>query len=811
MAEATNLNTNMLVVMGDFNYKEIDWANNKVAAGTNHPANKIYDVINDLFLTQLVLEPTRYRQGENSNVLDWVITDNPSKINNVQHGPPLGEKGDHCTICFDLTVTHNRSNNVGILLYNKADFSQIRQFLSSIDWPEMTNDLNTEQAWCFFSNKMSEVIRRFIPKSKPRLHKSPPWCNSTTKTIKKEKNKAWSTYKKDKSKENWESFTKTRNKCNRQIKSQIMSFEKQLASNIKTNPKIFWNYVKFTNGGQKDIPPIKDNGNTISDNREKAEHFNKYFAEVYTVEDMSNIPESPMVSTESQLSHCHITLDSISKELEKLNVSKAAGPDQIHPKLLSELRDVLAVPLFIIFDKSMKEGKLPPQWKEAYIKPIHKKGSKHKASNYRPVSLTSVCCKIMERIIRKDLMKHLEGNNLISDNQHGFRSGRSCCTQLLELMEIWSNMLDKKEAWDCIYLDFAKAFDKVPHFRLGLKLEANGITGKLLEWLKDFLNNRQQKVVIKDTKSNPREVTSGIPQGSVLGPVLFIVYINDLPQVVNSYVKIFADDTKLFRAVTDTSNRDNLQEDLDALHNWSVKWQLKFNEDKCKIIHYGGNNPRLTYKLNNTELEACSTEKDLGITFDEKLKFSQHIGNITAKANSRLAIIKRSMHDLTPEIFLPLYKSLVRPLLEYCSPVWNPVLKKDSLEIEKVQRRATKLVTSISDKEYSERMYILKLDSLNFRRRRMDLIQVFRIIKGIDNIPPNLFFKFQESTRTRGHNLKLFKISPNCTIRANSFSIRVINDWNSLPQSIVSSKTINAFKSGLKKFWASHPERYDMP
>ena len=812
LQKAVDLNSGTTLIMGDFNYKEIDWKNNHVKCGPDHPASKIHDAINDLFLSQLVTEPTRFREGETQNTLDWVITDSPNKIGTLNHGPPLGERGDHCTLTFNLEISFQRKDKGGNFQFSKGNFLEFRSYMRDIDWEEEFRNKTVEEAWSLFQNKMTIAIHRFIPKSRPKLHKSPPWTNSSTRVAIKNKNRAWSIYKRHKNETNWASFKEARNKCNRDIRMQKKEFEKNIAANVKRNPKIFWNYVKYATGGQKEIPPIKnDQGLSITDDKDKAELFNDYFCEVYTVEDLSQLPDVSGTTNTPTLDQCTLTLEVVKKQLDKLNISKAAGPDQIHPKILHELRDVLAFPLFKIFHKSLAEAKLPPQWKEAYIKPIFKKGSKHMASNYRPVSLTSVCCKILERIIRHDVMNHLETNDLINSNQHGFRSGRSCCTQLLELMEIWTRLIDEGNAWDCIYLDFAKAFDKVPHHRLTMKLSKMGIKGNLHKWLCDFLNNRYQAVVIKDSKSAVKEVTSGIPQGSVLGPIMFIIYINDLPDVVNSYVKIFADDTKLFRIIANNEDQQLLQSDLKALYNWSIKWQLKFNESKCKVIHYGNRNLNCPYTLNNIELEASSNEKDLGVTFDDKLKFSKHVSSITAKANSRLAIIKRTMNELTIEIFLPLYKSLVRPLLEYCSTIWNPLLKGDKDEIEKVQRRATKLVKEIAHLDYNERLYKLKLDSLNFRRRRADLIQVFRIVKEFDKIDSNLFFTFSDNSITRGHNRKIFKPNSNCNIRSNSFSLRIINDWNSLPQEAVDCETINSFKTILKRFWADHPERYDMP
>ena len=508
---------------------------------------------------------------------------------------------------------------------------------------------------------------------------------------------------------------------------------------------------------------------------------------------------------------CTVTLDKVQTQIKKLNISKASGPDNIHAKVISELKDCLDYPLYLLYDLSLQEGKIPSQWKIANVKPLFKKGNQHIVSNYRPVSLTAVCGKILERIIRDEIVEFLESHNILSNSQHGFRTGRSCCTQLLELLEIWTDLVDKNINWDCIYLDFAKAFDKVPHKRLITKVEAIGIHGKLLSWISDFIFQRQQQVGIGDCTSAKAEVTSGIPQGSVLGPILFIIYINDLPNELQSHVKIFADDTKVFHIIQSLQDHKHLQEDIIRLVEWANKWQLTFNIEKCKVLHYGKNNPCLKYVMSNTELSESDLEKDLGVHFDPSLKFSSHVGKITTKANQRLAIIKRTFTNMTPEMFLPLYKTLVRPILEYCSSVWNPLLKKDKVEIEKVQRRATKIIHEFKDLEYSERLFRLKLDSLNFRRRRADLIQVFKILKNKENVDKEVFFTLHMDDRTRGNQMKLFKKQSHSNIRLNSFSQRVVNDWNNLSNEVVLCDSVNGFKTALKIEWASHPERYDMP
>ena len=272
----------------------------------------------------------------------------------------------------------------------------------------------------------------------------------------------------------------------------------------------------------------------------------------------------------------------------------------------------------------MNEGKLPKCWKEAEVRPIFKnKGNKSSPGNYRPVSLTAVICKIFEKFVRDALCKHFTDNNLLSEEQYGFCKGRSCTTQLLVTLNDWMHSLDKKLPLDAAYLDFRKAFDSVPHLRLLTKLKGYGVTGKVLDWVKDFLSNRNQFVCINDKCSEKAPVTSGVPQGSVLGPTLFIYFINDLPEVASSLVKIFADDTKAWRSLTNENDHIKLQDTINAFGDWSDKWLLGFNGDKCKILHVGSTNPRHEYYMRHNgvlkKLETTDNEKDLGVFIDEKL------------------------------------------------------------------------------------------------------------------------------------------------------------------------------------------------
>ena len=489
----------------------------------------------------------------------------------------------------------------------------------------------------------------------------------------------------------------------------------------------------------------------------------------------------------------------VKKILKNLNVYKAVGPDEIHPRVLKELSDVIAAPLTILFNKSLNEGSLPLDWRIAIVTAIFKKGDRKKASNYRPISLTSQVVKILETIVRSKMIDFIIENNYLSKSQHGFVPCRSCLTNLLETLEDWTQMYDNSKTFDAIYLDFRKAFDSVPLHRLLYKLHKMGIRGKILTWIEAFLSNRKQCVSVNGTRSSWKKVSSGVPQGSVLGPILFVIYINDLPSSLQCNCKVFADDTKIYRCVQTPNEGAELQKDLDRLEEWSKDWMLYFNVEKCKVMHFGVGNQHLQYTMNGNVLVTTDAEKDLGVNIRANLKVEDHVKEITKKANQMLGIIKHSFSNLSTEKFKILYKSYVRPHLEYAVQAWSPHLRKDIEAIEKVQRRATKLPRELKELSYEERCKQLGITTLEERRQRGDMIEVFKIMKGIENIDANKFFQRNLNTR-RGHDYSIYKKQCSKDIRKYFFSQRIVNTWNKLPNSVVRAKTVNDFKNKYDKF-----------
>ena len=342
--------------------------------------------------------------------------------------------------------------------------------------------------------------------------------------------------------EDYLEYIKARNKARKDCRKAQRNLEKKLAKEAKTNPNGVWKYTKTKTSCRSGIADLdKGDGTKTKSDSEKAEVLNNFFKSVFTTEDSSSFPKLDDYNFTEELKDIEIKEEEIQQMLEKLQPRKAPGPDGIPPGILSAAAKQLARPLATLFKQTLDEGKLPDEWKKALVSPIYKrKGSKTSPNNYRPVSLTCIVCKIMEKIVRKAVMDHLQENNIVTSEQHGFISGRSCMTQLLEAMDTWTEALDDHGSVDIIYTDFQKAFDSVPHGRLIEKVSACGIKGKAKTWIENFLRDRSQRVVVNGATSQEGAVTSGIPQGSVLGPILFVIYINDLPQTVKSQIKMFA-------------------------------------------------------------------------------------------------------------------------------------------------------------------------------------------------------------------------------------------------------------------------------
>ena len=482
----------------------------------------------------------------------------------------------------------------------------------------------------------------------------------------------------------------------------------------------------------------------------------------------------------------------VKKLLSNLKENKAMGPDNIHPKLLKFLAENsnFVSALTLLLNKCVTEECIPSIWKSAVVVPIHKKGSVHSPGNYRPVSLTCVLCKLYETILREHILPYVI--DIITDKQHGFVPGKSCLSNLLETLEIANEYMAEGLCVDLLYFDFSKAFDTVSHYRLLLKLETMGFSDNMLSIIRNFLGDRVMNVKVGDAVSMAKPVTSGVPQGSVLGPLLFLLFINDLPDRIKNEVRIFADDVKM---VTDPRKLNCIQHDLTVLHEWESLWLLMFNVEKCKVLHVGKDNPKNQYMFLGSVLDNCCSEKDLGVIFNEKLNFHDHIQASISKAKSSLAWLLRNTISREPYTMKTAYKALVRHNLEYCCQVWAPKARHGNwqtiLDIEAVQRTFTRVIDGMAGLNYKNRLIALDMTTLLERRMRGDLIETFKILNGFSNYGKE-FFNLSERTG-------------NLLSRQNHSSLdflgqRVINYWNKLPEHVKVKNSVNSFKNGLDKF-----------
>ena len=637
-----------------------------------------------------------------------------------------------------------------IYLWKRADINGIKDDLQYLHTSiQVHHDI--DQAWESLKTAILNTIEKRVPSKMTTSRHTNPWMNTEIRRLIRRKQRAHRKARQTKTKRDNDRYKRLQRDVQYKIRRANKAYmENTVSSDCKDNSKKFWAYVKSKGHEFTGVAPLKNQeGFLQSDTKARANILNEQFKSVFTKEDLSNIPDTGC-SDIPTMNNIRIDWKGVYKLLKNLKTHKATGPDEIPAYILKTAADELAPALAWFFQLSIDQGEIPQDWRQALVVPIFKKGDKHQPSNYRPVSLTSITCKLLEHIIHSNIMQHFDQHRILCDNQHGFRKKRSCETQLLSTVQEIASSTAKGQQVDIILLDFAKAFDKVPHTRLLHKLDHYGVRDNVKRWIESFLSQREQQVILDGVRSDTAEVLSGVPQGTVLGPLLFLCFINDLPESIkSSQAKLFADDSLLFKVIKNDSDRALLQRDLSALEHWEKTWQMSFNPTKCVVLRICTKKKRkilpTQYQLHGHTLEVVDASKYLGVTITDDLSWETHVQNVVCKANRTLGFVRRNLKDCTKPVKGLTYKTMIRPTMEYASTVWDPHLQAQKSALEQVQKRAARYVcndyTSRTPGCVTKMLDDLKWEPLEARRRHDRLSMLYRIQHGMVDIPADRYLR----------------------------------------------------------------------
>ena len=831
-----------IILTGDFNFPNIQWDTTtnhcSVASKPTEAEDLFLRFTEDNLLCQYVAQPTR-----ECNILDLFLTNNPNLVLHTEsQTTPLS---DHNIVTVQTTYNlvapqHNEKPDIPKDSFRqlnlfKADFDKINEHLESIVWedlkalcspdefPELLRLTVLQVCMLYSPTKSShtkyknfftrerDILRRRKRKVKPQI-KSLSEKNPASRKLEKLRSELYDIDRKIK-----ESIT-----------NQRASSEAKAVECIKKNPSYFYSYAKrFAKKPCTVGPLLTEKGNLEHKPKAMADILAKQYASVFSD---PNCPKKQApnlnVIIEEIIDDINFSIDDIISAINEISENSACGENDIPAIILKKCKTTICHPILLIWEESITSGHVPDPFKKQIITPVHKKSSKAIPENYRPIALTSHVIKIFERIIRKHLVAHLEKNNLICANQHGFRKHRSCLTQLLSHIDLILQNLQNGMDTDVIYLDYAKAFDKVDHQLLLQKLYAYGVRGKLLMWMNSYLTNREQSVVINGEHSVPAKVVSGVPQGTVLGPILFIIFLNDLSSCIqHSVVSSFADDTRLKKSISSVSDTLLLQKDLESAIAWSDRNNMMLHQSKFELLSHrtGESNliSELPFSMQYSEYVTADGSvispkhkvRDLGITISHDLSWSPHIDSIVSDGKKIVSWTLSVFHDRSEETMLPLYTSFARSKLEYCAPLWNPTKVDDIMKLESVQRSLTAKITDVHHLSYWDRLKSLKLMSLQRRRERYCLIHIFKIL---NNLAPNdLPIQFSETSR-RGLCCKIPPLVRSSKpkyqkLYDESFTVSGAKMWNLLPKNIKSKPSLDSFKASLTKFIMMIPDNPPVP
>lgn len=804
-AYISNAYGNIHFIVGDLNLPHIEW-NLLTCSG---------DTLDDMFLeftiqnslSQLVTFPTRCH-----NVLDLVLTDIEQSVVHVDCQPPIGGS-DHVTIDFVIALTPRNSRHVRQdpvvpsqtcrYQWHRADYDCMYNYLSAVDWPSvLCYNPEVSQFWDAYNCILKFAVSEAVPITCHNGRATTAASKCDSRDVRKcvsLKRKLW----RDLADRPWDSLLRQKYRdCvyrhRRALSHYHASVEERLISN--NNLGAFYRYVNRRISGRTGVGVIVNNGFALTDDVQKADAFNHYFASVGIVDDGLH-PNCVDVPLRSILDHVTVAQSEVMSSIDKLKGNSSAGPDGFPPAMYKHLKECLSGPLTTLYNQFLSVGYVPSEWHTAHIVPVHKKGVTGDVGNYRPISLTCVTSKILERIVVNRILEHLNSNDILHPAQHGFVKQRSTCTNLLESLNDWTLSVQTKQQITVVYIDFSKAFDVVSHNKLFARLYSYGIRGTVLLWIKNFLSGRTHQTKVGSAMSDIAQLLSGVVQGSGVGPCMFLIYINELIVELAKYgitVKAFADDVKMYVQIIDDLDVRQLQLAVDVLCGWAKTWQLSISVNKCCVLNIGRQARDVTVSIDGDALPIVDTARDLGVVVTKDLSSSAHVNDVVSRAHKRAAAILRTFVSQDVNLLMRAFITYVRPIVEYNSVVWSPSSAHDIDAVERVQRRFTKRLPGLKNMSYDQRMKILQLPSLELRRKHADLFWCYKIVFGLVLVQFDKLFVMSPNTVTRGHKYKLFKRHSNVCIRSQFFTERVLNTWNNLP-SQVDFSSFSRFKRSVKR------------
>jgi hypothetical protein len=706
-----------------------------------------------------------------------------------------------------------------------TDIDNLKQYLSNSNWEGffLSNSptKNIDEWLCHFYRTIEEHTHR----TKCRVRNTDkPWYRNNLKHLINTRHRLFSKAKLRNRAEDWFKYHEAARLCVEGITKAKDDYFNSLVDSLSehsTASKRWWQVTKEITGGKKgsiNIPPLLNEADQIvSETTQKCNLLNSFFTKQSNIDDVGINPPEPQIRTQAILDNIIIEAEEVRKVISGLNVSKANGQDGISNKFIMLLCESLSEPLTEFFNYSLRNGIFPTKWKSANVVPIFKKGDNTLPTNYRPVSLLNCLSKVFEKVVANRLITYILDNKLVSPNQSGFMPKDSTTNQLVKIVDYVLQGFDHGNDSIAVFLDISKAFDRVWHKGLIIKLYNNGIRGSLLNWFQSYVTGRSQNVVINGCSSDPLPVMAGVPQGSVLGPLLFLLYIDDVTDGLTCMNNLFADDTSLVeRVVNFAESVSRVNNDLRFIEQWAAKWLVSFNPFKTVFVFFTLKNehgPRPILYFCNKQITESPSHTHLGLTLTNNLDWSVHIDNILSKASKRMFILRSLSRKLPRKTLQIMYNSMIRSVLEYGCVVFGELPSLPSDKLERMQYRAGLAVSgAIRNTSYEKIRSELGWFTLEERRRYLQLILVYKIVNGLSPVYlqsillpelPNLQYRLnlRNAANFYVRRCRLSKFQK-------SFGIAGVRNWNQLPIVLRNKPSIESFKINYKNqfFPTSRPE-----